>query len=138
MKPLHDLAAMQAGIADGTIPLHVKRDRKNRLIDLLGDGYMEIVKKVCCELQPSDFCGHWPHKEADFPACADVYGTMRDVLGERSEEEYAWYIKLGTRPGTDLTSPKFVLSFHPTDSIRLHDGTELRTTVLGYDEEDDE
>jgi hypothetical protein len=63
---------------------------------------------------------------------------MRDAFGDRSEEEYAWYIKLGVRPGDDLSSKKWFVSFHPTREMRLADQTVLRTTVLDYEEDEDD
>jgi len=138
LKPLHDLAQLQAGIAGGAVELRISEARVERLIGLLGDEYMQVVKKICRQLDSSDFCGNWPQPGADHLPCADVYGIMRDAFGDRSEEEYAWYIKLGVRLGEDLSSKKWFLSFHPTREIRLADQTVLRTTVLDYEEEDDE
>ena len=139
MKPLHDLAALQAGIAAGTVRMHIKLARRNRLVELLGDDYMETVNKICRQLKSGDFCGSWPDGNPQRASFADVYGIMRDAAGERSEEEYAWYVKFGVRPETS-NCDKFVLSFHPTGSLRLLDNTELRSTVIDEDdfaEEDD-
>jgi hypothetical protein len=138
LKPLHDLATLRTGIASGAVELRISEARVERLIGLLGDEYMQIVKKICRQLDPSDFCGNWPQPGTDYSPCADVYGIMRDAFGDRSEEEYAWYIKLGVRPGEGLSNKKWFLSFHPTQEIRLANQTVLRTTALDYEEEDDE
>lgn len=138
MRPLYDLAALQAAIESGAVELRISEARVERLIGLLGDGYMQVVKKICRQLEPSDFCGNWPLPGAKYPPCADVYGIMRDAFGDRSDEEYAWYIKLGVRPEEDIQSRKWILSFHDTREIQLKNGPPLRTTVADYEEEDDE
>lgn len=138
MKPLYDLVALQAAIESGAVELRISESRVDRLIGLLGDEYMAVVRKICRQLQPSDFSENWPKGHLKYPPCADVYGIMRDTCGGRSEEEYAWYIKLGVRPGENLTSKKWFLSFHPTQKLCLANHTVLRTTVLDYEEEDDE
>jgi hypothetical protein len=136
VKPLFDLDQLKAEIEAGRIGLHICEERVARLIELLGDDYKVVIKAICARLQPTDFCGHWglPNQ----PGCADVYGIMSDTIGQRSDEEYAWYVKIGVIPGTNLDERRWFLSFHPTTEIHLHDGTCLRTTVDDFEECDDE
>lgn len=136
MKPLFDLEELKAEIQAGRIGLHLCEQRISQLVELLGDDYKLVIKTICARLQSSDFCGHWglPNE----PGCADVYGIMSDTLGQRSEEEYAWYIKIGRKPGTSVDQRRWFLSFHPTAEIRLQGGTCLRTTADDFEECDDE
>ena len=135
LNPLFNLEQLKADIRAGRIGLHISEKRVAWLIELVGDSYKGVIKAICLQLQPSDFSGHWGLPGQ--PGCADVYGIMRDSVGQRSDEEYAWYIKIGVKPGLDLGGPRWFLSFHPTWEIHLRSGTCLRTTVVDFEEFED-
>jgi hypothetical protein len=41
------LTTLQAGIASGAVELRISEARVDRLIGLLGDEYMQVVRKIC-------------------------------------------------------------------------------------------
>lgn len=136
MKPLFRLCELKEANERGEITFAGSEERRGKLVDLLGDDYGEVIRRICEKLEPSDFYGQWGAEQGGNRA--DVYGIMADSFGKRSEEEYAWYIKIGVRQVSDLRGPKWFLSFHPTSEMVLANGTELRTTVEGYGEYNDD
>lgn len=131
--PLFDLEVLKQGVATGSIALRVRKERQDQLFEILGDCFEDYVRQVCAQLRPADYKGPWAIHFGS--PCADVYGIMRDITGEHSDEEYAWYIKFGQAPGQPDCC---IMSFHPTSEMTLADGSKLRTTVDGFEDSNDD